>query len=76
MTKQDTVAKAQKSLERTIKLFGDLELESCDAAAGCEKSAEANAKFTEARGLLIQAKGVATVGCNVAPEITPMFGGK
>lgn len=76
MTKQDTVTKAQTALDRAIKLFQRLEGESCTAAVDCEKSAEANAKFTEALGLIIQAKGVATVACNVAPEITPQFGGK
>lgn len=74
--KQDTVSRAQKSLEVTISLFNDLESQSCSAAAECKKSGEANASMTEALGLLIQAKGVATKGCLSAPDIKPNFGGK
>lgn len=76
MTNQELVKKTQDSLERTIKLFTALEGKSCEAAATCEKSAEANAGYTKALGLVIQAKGEATFACNVMPGITPQFGGK
>lgn len=74
--KQETVDKAQAALERAIKLMAVLERESCESAAKCDLAASANASFTSALGHLYLAKGEATTACNVAPDVTPQFGGK
>lgn len=74
--KQTQVDEAQEALEKTIKLFRDLEKQTCADAVNSANAGYANASVTAALGHLLHAKSEGTLACLALGTVQPRFGGK